>query len=140
MIRENDILFVAHKAGIKAYEVTATQLGTKDLKELININYIDSQEKLGDRVSDKAGSLGHHNGENHNMQRETQRKSLGMMVQDIKNVLSNNMSKHWHMSASKGIMNDILKNINKDLQKNLQVLIMKDLVKTNKVELLRHFR
>ena len=139
MICEDDILIVADKAEFKAFKVTATQMGTKDIELIEDIIYVDSYRRMGSLLSDKAGNLGHNNGDRKSIKKEMHRKSLTMLLADTKSVLNQNLNSSWHISAPANILNNIISSLDNNLCKSLGMILSKDLVNTKKTKLLTHF-
>ena len=139
MICANDILIVADKAEFKAFKVTATKMGTQNVELIQDVIYMDSHKKMGALLSDKAGNLGHNNGDRKYIKREMNRKSLGMILADTKKVLTKNLNSNWHISAPSSLLNNIVSNLDSHLYKSLGMILSKDLVNTKKAKLLTYF-
>ena len=139
MICKNDILIVADKAEFKAFKVTSTKMGTKDVELIKGVSYIDSHQRMGSLLSDKVGNQGHNNGERKHIKREMRRKSLGMILSDTQRVLSENLNSNWHISAPANILNNIISSLDNNLHKSLGMMLKKDLVNTKKAKLLTYF-
>ncbi|NQY94552.1 MAG: host attachment protein [Campylobacteraceae bacterium] len=139
MINADDILIIADKAEFKAFKVTSTVLGTKDIKMIENISYIDPHKKISSLLSDKVGNQGHNNGDNKYMKREMFRKSLDMILSSTKRVLSTNLNSSWHISAPSSMLNSIISNLDNNIYRSLGLILHKDLINTKKTKLLSHF-
>jgi len=139
MINANDILIITDKAEFKAFKVTSTVLGTKDIEMIENISYIDPHKKISSLLSDKVGNIGHNNGDNKYVKREMLRKSLDMVLTCTKRVLSTNLNTNWHISAPSSMLNSIISSLDNNVYKSLGLMLHKDLINTKKTKLLSHF-
>jgi len=140
MINTDDILIVADKAEFKAFKVTSTKMGTKDIKLIQDDTYIDSHQKISSLLSDKVGNLGHNTGDKKYLKREMFRKSMEMILNNTKNVLEKNLNNSWHISAPSGMLNNIVTSLDNSLYKSLGLMISKDLVNVKKTNLLNYFK
>jgi len=139
MINTNDILIIADKAEFKAFKVTSTVMGTKDIEMIENVSYDDSHKKISSLLSDKVGNQGHNNGDNKFIKREMFRKSMDMILSSTKRVLSANLNSNWHISAPSNMLNSIISSLDNSVYKSLGLMLHKDLINTKKTKLLSHF-
>jgi|GEM_PF-2833269 len=139
MINATDILILADKAEFKAYKVTSTDMGTKDIELIENVSYLDPHKKMSSLLSDKAGNQGHNNGDNKYLKREMFRKSLDMILSNTKKVLGKNLNNSWHISAPSNMLNTIISGVDNNLYRALGLMISKDLINTKKTKILSYF-
>jgi hypothetical protein len=113
------------------------------------LNFLDGQGKLLDKVTDRAGrfpSSGGANGggaksagENHNLQSEIQKRLIKRLGEGINDLVKRENPTMWHFAAVPEINHKIQDELCAEVRAKLSKSVGSDLTKIGKTELLSHF-
>jgi len=141
------LIVLADLGRMKAYRVTRDEMSkTPKLDVVGEFNNSDSQTRLINKVSDKAGrfpgtngSGAMSNGENHNLKSESERRSVRQLSESISRLVEKENPSLWYFAASKEINQKIVEELSSGVRSKLKKNITSDLTKVAKAELLTHF-
>jgi len=144
------LIVLADLGRLKAFRVTRDEMTSNVHVELAEeLNLLDGQEKLLDKVTDKAGRFpasGGPNGngaksagENHNLQSEIQKRLIKRIGEAINDLVKRESPTLWHFAAAQEINNRIQEVLSADVRAKLSKSVGSDLTKIGKNELLSHF-
>ena len=141
------LIVLADLGRLKAFRVTRDEMTSNVHVELAEeLNLLDGQEKLLDKVTDKAGRFpasgganGGGAGENHNLQLEIQKRIIKRIGEGINDLVKRENPSMWHFAAAQEINNKIQEGLCPEVRSKLSKSVRSDLTKIGKSELLSHF-
>ena len=144
------LIVLADLGRLKAFRVTRDEMTSKLHVELAEeLNLLDGQEKLLEKVTDKAGRFpasGGSNGagalsagENHNLQSEIQKRLIKRIGEGINELVKRDNPTMWHFAAAQEINARIQELLCSEVRAKLSKSVGSDLTKIGKNELLSHF-
>jgi len=148
-VRVGDIVIVSDLGEMKVYRAAPRDLeaeaglNSKNLKlELIETkDYLLSHLKVHDLVSDQAGRFkGGNIGERHEFAKKVEKEVIKEVAKDISKTVSQNRDQKWFLGASETVYDQILEEVSKSAKETLFLGVKKDLVKTDKTDLIEIFK
>jgi hypothetical protein len=141
------LIVLADLGRLKAFRVTRDEMTSTLHVELAEeISFLDGQEKLVNKVTDKAGRFpasGGNNGggagENHNLQSEIQKRLIKRLGEGINDLVRRENPTVWHFAAAQEINQRIVDTLCSEAKAKLSKSVGSDLTKIGKSELLSHF-
>lgn len=142
------LIVLADLGRLKAFRVTRDEMTSNVHVELAEeLNLLDGQEKLLDKVTDKAGRFpasggnagGGGAGENHKLQSEIQKRLIKRLGEAINDLVRREKPTIWHFAAAQEINQKILQELGPEVRSKLSKSVGSDLTKVGKNELLSHF-
>lgn len=141
------LIVLADLGRLKAFRVTRDEMTAHLHVELAEeISFLDGQEKLVDKVTDKAGRFpasggtnGGGAGENHNLQTEIQKRLIKRLGEGINDLVKRENPTVWHFAAAQEINQRIVDTLCSEAKAKLSKSVGSDLTKIGKAELLSHF-
>ena len=148
-MRVNDIVIVSDLGEMKIYRAVPRDLESEaDLKsENIKLDLIETKDyllshwKIHEIVSDQAGNFkGDSQGENSKLIKNIEDDVVKTIAKDISKTVSQESAQKWFLGASETVYDQILEKISKSAKDTLFLGVKKDLVKTDKSELVEIFK
>jgi len=158
-MRVGDIVIVSDLGEMKIYRATPRDLeaeaglNTENVKlDLIETkDYLLSHWKIHDLVSDQAGlfkggSQGKGKfsqgsmGERHELVKKIEKEVIETVAQDISDAVAQNKAQKWFLGVSETAYDHILQKVSKSAKETLFLGVKKDLVKTDKNDLIEIFK
>ena len=144
------LIVLADLGRLKAFRVTRDEMTSNLHVELAEeLNFLDGQGKMLDKVTDRAGrfpSSGGTNGggamsagENHNLQSEIQKRLIKRLGEGINDLIKRENPTIWHFAAAQEINHKIQDELCTEVRSKLSKSVGSDLTKIGKSELLAHF-
>ena len=141
------LIVLADLGRLKAFRVTRDEMTSNVHVELAEeLNFLDGQEKLLDKVTDKAGRFPGSGGtsaggagENHNLQSEMQKRLIKRLGEGINDLVRREHPAIWHFAAAQEINHKILDLLAPEVRAKLSKTVGSDLTKIGKSEILAHF-
>jgi hypothetical protein len=133
----------------KAYRVTKKDLESPKIQLIESYDSIEGHGKLSDKVTDKAGREGMGGGKNgaakgygepHNMELEMEKKAVRLIARDINTIIKKEGAPKWYLAATKMINSQIIENLESDVKAKLDKNITSNLTKTDKTDIMKHFK
>jgi hypothetical protein len=133
----------------KAYRVTKKDLESPKIQLIESYDSIEGHGKLSDKVTDKAGREGMGGGKNgaakgygepHNMEHEMEKKAVRLIARDINTIIKKEGAPKWYLAATKMINSQIIENLESDVKAKLDKNITSNLTKTDKTDIMKHFK
>jgi hypothetical protein len=133
----------------KAYRVTKKDLESPKIQLIESYDSIEGHGKLSDKVTDKAGREGMAGGKNgaakgygepHNMELEMEKKAIRLIARDINTIIKKEGAPKWYLAATKMINSQIIENLESDVKAKLDKNITSNLTKTDKTDIMKHFK
>jgi len=110
---------------------------------------IEGHGKLTDKLSDMAGRFGRgggkdeagmSSGERHNMELETEKRLIKMIVKNIDALITGEKCGTWHLAAAKKINRQVIDKLKPEVKAKLEKNITADLTKIDKSEIMNYFK
>ena len=141
------LIVLADLGRLKAFRVTRDEMTSNVHVELAEeLSFLDGQEKLLDKVTDRAGRFpgsgganGGGAGENHNLQSEMQKRLIKRLGESINDLVKREQPSIWHFAAASEINHKILDLLCPEVRSKLSKSLGNDLTKISKSEILSHF-
>jgi hypothetical protein len=133
----------------KAYKVTKQEHESPKIQLIESYDSIEAHGKLSDKLSDTSGRFGMGGGKNgaakgygepHNIELEMEKKAAKLISNDINAIIKKEGSPKWYLAASKMINSQILDYLETDVKAKLDKNIMSNLTKTDKSDIMKHFK
>ena len=133
----------------KAYRVTKKDLESPKIQLIESYDSIEGHGKLSDKVTDKAGRDGLAGGKNgapkgygepHDMELEMEKKAIKLIARDINTIIKKEGAPKWYLAATKMINSQIIENLESDVKAKLDKNITSNLTKTDKTDIIKHFK
>lgn len=142
-----DLVIVADRGAVKAYEVDRTTAGGPALRLVADLQIVSGHERWGDVYADETGAFpnGGTNGEGNSIaermdaEAEQEMKSFRDVARDIIGILEEQRPTHWVFAAPPEINTAILDGLPRPHKDSLIHNLPKDLVNTPADELPGHF-
>jgi hypothetical protein len=138
------MIVVADLGRVKAYRVSCDLMTSKPQMELIyDCEFLEAHGRIVDKVADHAGRFaaggtpGASNGENHNLQIETERRLIRLVAEKISDLVHG--QRYWYFAAAERINGRIVEILSQDARGSLYKNVSADLVKTPKQEIMDYF-
>jgi hypothetical protein len=146
-VRMNKVIITVDLGHFKAYRVTKNPMESTRVELIDSYDTIGGHEKLGEMLTDQAGSFGlsggkkgvKGHGEPHNIGLETDKRLMKQIARDINRVIRNEQCEKWYLAASKTLNNQIVEYLSPEVKSTLGKKITADLTKTDKSEILKYF-
>jgi len=144
----NKIIITADLGHFKAYKLTETPTGKWKIDMIESYDSIEGHGKLGEKLSDTAGTFlggggrweaARGYGQPHNLKLEIQKKLASMIAKDINFLIENEAYMAWCLAAPEKINGIIVKHLKPDVKTAMIKNIMTDLTNIKKVEIPGHF-
>ncbi len=145
----NKIIIVVDLGHFKAFKVTKAQMESARITLIESYDSIDAHGKLGEKLSDRAGSFkrgdgqrkeAKGSGEPHNMKIELEKRLTKLIANDINSLITREDFPDWNLSAPGKINGQIIENLAPDVKNKLGESITADLTKTAKSKILSYFK
>ena len=144
----NRVLVVMDLAGFKAFRVDDSALYSSPRLELMEeFSNADAHTRLVEKVSDMAGRFPRSggggamaDGERHNIELEQRRRFVRLLAQRLNALLGNGNVDRCYLAVSREINHHLLDELDPRVRAKIDKMVPADLTKTDKSELLRHFR
>jgi len=142
------VIITADLGRFKAYRITSELLESPRVTLIESYDSIEGLSKLGDKLSDSAGSFGRGGGKNevakgsgerHNIELETKKKLVKMIAKDINALILNEKCDKWYIAAGEKINRQIIENLKPEVSALLKQNIAANLTKIDKSEILSYF-
>ncbi|SFP04537.1 host attachment protein [Hydrogenimonas thermophila] len=148
-MRVGDIVIVSDLGEMKIYRAAPRDLEAEADSKSENIkldlietkDYLLSHWKVHDLVSDQAGRFkGGNQGENHELIKNIEEDIIKTVAKDISKTVSQGKVQKWFLGASETVYDQILEKVSKSAKETLFLGVKKDLVKTDKIDLIKIFK
>lgn len=141
-----ELIIVVDLGHFKVYKISRNIMESTRIEHLRSYDNVDVHGRLGDKLSDSAGSFGliggrkgvKGSGEPHKMKLEIKKKLIKNIADDI-NKLIKKKCNTWHFAANKNFNRTIIENLDPSVRAKLGKNILSDLTKKHKSELLECF-
>lgn len=143
------LIILADCGGLKAYKLSRNEMqGSEHLELVDDFDVEDSHGRLGDKVSDQAGSfpaaggsdfVGTPTGENHNLRTEMQKRAIRTLAGSINDLVRKEQPLIWFFASPKEINQKITAQLDTDVRGTLKKNLRADLIKADTSELLTRF-
>lgn len=144
---ERTIVITASLGELKIFDVKKIENIVDDelkvsynLELLKGMDFIDENKRISEIVSDKAGNF--NNGTNddaNNLLIEQKKKIVKKIAKDIDDIAKSRMPKQMFLAFDKELSDELMGYLNPKTKDILTKVIYKDLVNTNKNEILSYF-
>lgn len=143
---ENTLVIVADLGELKAFKVIEHE-GIVENEEKISYslelvadeNFISGKKKLGEMLSDRAGNFNGGTLEEHNLETETENKTIKDIAENIELIVKEVKPEQLFLAFPKEHNHELKEKLGHESKIVLVKNIASDLVKTNKDEILSHF-
>ncbi|MGE5894950.1 MAG: host attachment protein [bacterium] len=143
----NKIVIAVDLGHFKAYKVTKNPMESARVELVENFDTIEGHEKLGQTLTDQAGSFGLSGGktgvkgygEPHNIELETEKRITKRIAKSINEIVSKEGYGAWYLAAPKTINSKIVEHLDHSVKAKLDKNISADLTKVSKSEIAGYF-
>jgi len=158
-MRVGDIVIVSDLGEMKIYRAAPRDLEAEADSKSENIkldlietkDYLLSHWKMHDLVSDQAGRFKGGSqvkgkfsqgsmGERHELVKKIEKDVIKTVAKDISDAVAQNRTQKWFLGVSETIYDHILEKVSKSAKETLFLGVKKDLVKTDKTDLVEIFK
>ena len=133
------LVVLMDKGHLKVYNLIKLKNNKMRIDLLKSLENKDGTKKLQEKMSDQSGRFGIGNGENHEFQREDEKRLLRTMAGNINNLIKENNYADWYFASEKSINNKIIKLLDEEVKHRLKENVAADLISLHKMELLSRF-
>ncbi len=142
------IIIVVDLGHFKAYRVSKNPMESPKTELIKSYDFIDGHGKLRDKLSDVAGRFGAGEGkgsarkgygEPHNIELETEKRLIKLIVKDINGLIAKEKCAKWYLAAVKSINKQIVGNLAPGVKAKLHKNIAADLTKVARSKILSRF-
>ena len=133
------LVVLMDKGHLKVYNLIKLKNNKMRIDLLKSLENKDGTKKLQEKMSDQSGRFGIGNGENHEFQREDEKRLLRTMAGNINNLIKKNNYAEWYFASEKSINNKIMKLLDEEVKHRLKENVAADLISLHKMELLSRF-
>ncbi len=143
------IIIAADLGHFRAYSVTKNEWESPRVELIESYDTTEAHGKLSEKYSDANGRFSlmggkkgapSGNGEPHNVKLEAERRITKLIAKDINTLIGREGYGRWYLAAPEGINSQIVEGLDTTVKSKLTRNIAEDLTKTNKSEILSHFK
>lgn len=143
---ENTVVIVADLGELKAFRVIEhegivenEEVISHSLELIADENFISGRKKLGETLSDSSGNFNKGTLEDHNLKTEKEDSTIKDIAENIEKIIIKVKPKQLFLAFPKEHNHELKEKLGHQSKVVLEKIIVADLVKTNKEEILSHF-
>lgn len=143
---ENAVVIVADLGELKAFRVIGhegivenEEVISHSLELIADENFISGRKKLGETLSDSSGNFNKGTLEDHNLKTEKEDSTIKEIAENIEKIVIEVKPEQLFLAFPKEHNHELKEKLGHQSKIVLEKIIVADLVKTNKEEILSHF-